>query len=53
MKDAQKTATPLSFYVDVSCFVLTLCDHMDIALQDPPSMEFSRQGYWSGCHFLL
>ena len=53
MKDAQKMATHLSFYVDVSCFVLTLCDHMDIALHDPPYMEFSRQGYWSGCHFLL
>ena len=24
-----------------------------IANQDPPSMGFSRQKYWSGCHFLL
>ena len=28
---------------------LTLCDPMDcIACQAPLSMEFSRQGYWSG-----
>ena len=24
-----------------------------VAYQAPPSMEFSRQEYWSGCHFLL
>ena len=24
-----------------------------VAHQAPPSMEFSRQEYWSGCHFLL
>ena len=24
-----------------------------VALQGPPSMEFFRQEYWSGCHFLL
>ena len=30
---------------------LTLCD--PIALQAPLSMEFSRQEYWVGCHFLL
>ena len=24
-----------------------------VAQQAPPSMEFSRQVYWSGCHFLL
>ena len=24
-----------------------------VAYQAPPSMRFSRQEYWSGCHFLL
>ena len=24
-----------------------------VACQAPPSMGFSRQEYWSGCHFLL
>ena len=27
---------------------IQLCDSVDIALQAPPSMEFSRQEYWSG-----
>ena len=36
--------------VTQSC--LTLCDPM-VAYQAPSSMEFSRQDYWSGCHFLL
>ena len=27
---------------------LTLCDPMDCAYQDPPSMGLSQQGYWSG-----
>ena len=35
--------------VDQSC--LTLCDPMDLAHQAPPSMEFSRQEYWSGLPF--
>ena len=26
----------------------TLCNPMDLAYQAPPSMEFSRQEYWSG-----
>ena len=31
---------------------LTLCDPMDcVACQAPPSMEFSRQEYWSGLPF--
>ena len=31
---------------------LTLCDPVDcIAYQAPPSMGFSRQGYWSGLPF--
>ena len=31
---------------------LTLCDPMDcVAYQVPPSMGFSRQGYWSGLPF--
>ena len=30
-----------------------LCDSMDTAHQAPPSTGFSRQEYWSGCHFLL
>ena len=29
----------------------TLCDPMDVAHQAPPSMEFSRQEYWSGLPF--
>ena len=29
----------------------TLCDPMDLAYQAPPSMEFSRQEYWSGLPF--
>ena len=31
---------------------LTLCNPMDLALQAPLSMGFSRQEYWSGCPFL-
>ena len=27
--------------------------HGTVACQAPLSMEFSRQEYWSGCHFLL
>jgi len=29
----------------------TLCDPMDCSPQAPPSMEFSRQEYWSGLPF--
>ena len=29
----------------------TLCNPMDCSLQAPPSMEFSRQEYWSGLPF--
>ena len=29
----------------------TLCDPMTVAHQAPPSMEFSRQEYWSGLPF--
>ena len=32
---------------------LTLVTPWTVACQAPPSMEFSRQEYWSGCHFLL
>ena len=28
-----------------------LCDPMDCSLPAPPSMEFSRQEYWSGVPF--
>ena len=31
----------------------TLCDPMERAHQVPLSIGFSRQEYWSGCHFLL
>ena len=31
----------------------TLCSPMDYTCQAPPSMGFSRQGYWSGLPFLL
>ena len=37
--------------VPQSC--LTLCSPMDCSTQAPLSMYFSRQEYWSGCHFLL
>ena len=30
---------------------MTLCHFMDVASQAPLSMEFSRQGYWSGLPF--
>ena len=30
---------------------LTLCDPMYCSLKAPPSMEFSRQEYWSGLPF--
>ena len=39
------------FSVTQSC--LTLCDPIDCICQAILSMEFSRQEYWSGCHFLL
>ena len=29
------------------------CDSMDYSPQAPLSMEFPRQEYWSGLHFLL
>ena len=32
---------------------LTLCYFMDVAHQAPLSLEFSRQSYGVGCHFLL
>ena len=32
---------------------LTLCDPMAVALQAPLSVEFFRQEYGVGCHFLL
>ena len=32
---------------------LTLMTTWTVALQAPLSMGFSRQEYWSGCHFLL
>ena len=31
----------------------TLCNPVTVAYQAPPSMEFPRQGYWSGLPFLL
>ena len=31
----------------------TLCDPRDGTHQAPPSLGFSRQEHWSGCHFLL
>ena len=37
--------------VTQSC--LTLCNPWTIAHKALLSMEFSRQEYWSGCHFLL
>ena len=37
----------------VSKLCLTLATTWTVACQTPPSMGFSRQEYWSGCHFLL
>ena len=39
----------------LSCFsrVQLFATPWTAARQAPPSMGFSRQGYWSGCHFLL
>ena len=31
----------------------TLCDPWTVAHQAPLSVEFFRQEYWSGCHFLF
>ena len=31
----------------------TLCDPIDGSPPGPPSLGFSRQEHWSGCHFLL
>ena len=36
---------------EVAQSCLTLCNHMDCSLPAPPSMEFSRQEYWSGLPF--
>ena len=36
---------------EVAQSCLTLCDPMGGDHQAPPSMEFSRQGYWSGLPF--
>ena len=36
------------------CCVQLFCDPMDCSPPEAPlSMEFSRQEYWVGCHFLL
>ena len=36
---------------EVAQSCLTLCDPWTVAYQTPPSMGFSRQGYWSGLPF--
>ena len=36
---------------EVAQSCLTLCDPWIVAYQAPPSMEFSRQAYWSGLPF--
>ena len=45
----------IAFSVSKSCEVAqlcpTLCDPWTLAHQAPPSMGFSRQGYWSGLPF--
>ena len=43
-------------WINVCVYVLScgwLCDHKDFSPQAPLSMEFSRQEYWCGCHFLF
>ena len=37
----------------VTQFVFDSLSPYGLAHQAPPSMEFSRQEYWSGSHFLL
>ena len=48
------------FYIGVEYSCVQLCDPMDrgagwvtAAHPTPLSMGFSRQDYWSGCHFFL
>ena len=46
----------ISMYMCVVCVLVaqscpTLCDPMTAAHQAPPSMDFSRQEYWSGLPF--
>ena len=36
---------------DITQSCPTLCNPMDVAYQAPPSLEFSRQEYWSGLPF--
>ena len=36
---------------EIAQLCLTLCDPMNYSLEAPPSMEFSRQEYWSGLPF--
>ena len=47
-----KGKQPVISYACCCCLVaqssLTLCDPWTVALQAPPSMEFSRQECWSG-----
>ena len=43
-------------YCIIACVPMclpTLATPWTAAYQAPPSMGFSRQKYWSGCHFLL
>ena len=42
----QSQSTEIPSEVAQSC--PTCCNPMDVAYQAPPSMEFSRQEYWSG-----
>ena len=46
-----KTLAILGSLVAKSC--LTLVSPWTVVPQDPLSMGFPRQSYWSGCHFLL
>ena len=52
------TTSPVKNYVYSSFFfplrhVQLFVTHWTVAHQAPPSMGFSRQEYWVGCHFLL
>ena len=47
------SSLPKKREVAQSCRVRLFATPWTVAHQSPPSMEFFRQEYWSGCHFLL
>ena len=59
MSESTTLSLPVVYYASRNCVYLkvkvkswpTLPDPWTVAHQAPPSMEFSRQGYWSGLQF--